>query len=124
MRVVDAIAEILRREGVEFLSCYPTTVMIEAAAAIGIRPVLCRQERVGVDIADIREAHILPRGEQLEVIRSHAAGADQCDRQWVAGIGGAESGGVGERRGRDEARSCGDEVAAGEHWTQDLGFRS
>ena len=25
MRVVDAIAEILRREGVEFLSCYPTT---------------------------------------------------------------------------------------------------
>jgi len=52
MRVVDAIAEILRREGVEFLSCYPTTVMIEAAAAIGIRPVLCRQERVGVDIAD------------------------------------------------------------------------
>jgi thiamine pyrophosphate-dependent acetolactate synthase large subunit-like protein len=52
MRVVDAIAEILRREGVEFLSCYPTTIMIEAAAAIGIRPVLCRQERVGVDIAD------------------------------------------------------------------------
>src|SRR5918996_3503810 len=52
MRVVDAIAEILRREGVEFLSCYPTTVMIEAAAAVGIRPVLCRQERVGVGIAD------------------------------------------------------------------------
>src|SRR5215213_5683322 len=52
MRVVDAIAEILRREGVEILSCYPTTVLIEAAAAIGIRPILCRQERVGVDIAD------------------------------------------------------------------------
>jgi acetolactate synthase I/II/III large subunit len=52
MRVVDAIAEIMRREGVEFLSCYPTTIMIEAAAAIGIRPILCRQERVGVDIAD------------------------------------------------------------------------
>jgi acetolactate synthase-1/2/3 large subunit len=52
MRVVDAVAEILQREGVSFLSCYPTTIMIEAAAAIGIRPVLCRQERVGVDIAD------------------------------------------------------------------------
>ncbi|MGH7769724.1 MAG: thiamine pyrophosphate-requiring protein [Candidatus Binatia bacterium] len=52
MRVVDAIAEILKREGVEFLSCFPTAPMIEAAAAAGIRPVVCRQERVGVGIAD------------------------------------------------------------------------
>ena len=52
MRVVDAIAEILKREGVEFLSCFPTAPMIEAAAAAGIRPIVCRQERVGVGIAD------------------------------------------------------------------------
>ncbi len=52
MKVVDAIAEILKREGVEFLSAYPTTPIIDAAAAIGIRPVLCRQERVGAGIAD------------------------------------------------------------------------
>jgi acetolactate synthase-1/2/3 large subunit len=52
MKVVDAIAEILKREGVEFLSAYPTTSVIDAAAAIGIRPVLCRQERVGVGIDD------------------------------------------------------------------------
>lgn len=52
MQVTEAIAEILRREGVEFLSCYPTTPLIDAAAAIGIRPVICRQERVGVGIAD------------------------------------------------------------------------
>ncbi len=52
MKVVDAIAEILRREGVDFLSAYPTTPVIDAAAAAGIRPVLCRQERVGVGIAD------------------------------------------------------------------------
>jgi acetolactate synthase-1/2/3 large subunit len=52
MRVVDAIAEILRREGVEFLSCFPTAPMIEAAASAGIRPIVCRQERVGVGIAD------------------------------------------------------------------------
>jgi thiamine pyrophosphate-dependent acetolactate synthase large subunit-like protein len=52
MRVIDAIAEILQREGVEFLSCYPTTSIIEACAAKGIRPILCRQERVGVGIAD------------------------------------------------------------------------
>jgi thiamine pyrophosphate-dependent acetolactate synthase large subunit-like protein len=52
MQVIDAIAEILKREGVEFLSTYPTTPLIDAAAAAGIRPVLCRQERVGVGIAD------------------------------------------------------------------------
>jgi acetolactate synthase-1/2/3 large subunit len=52
MKVVDAIAEILKRESVEFLSCYPTNVLIEAAARAGIRPIVCRQERVGVGIAD------------------------------------------------------------------------
>jgi acetolactate synthase-1/2/3 large subunit len=52
MKVVDAIGEILKREGVEFLSCYPTNVLIEAAARAGIRPIVCRQERVGVGIAD------------------------------------------------------------------------
>src|SRR5438093_12515767 len=52
MKVVDAIAEILKRERIEFLSAYPTTPIIDSAAAVGIRPVLCRQERVGVGIAD------------------------------------------------------------------------
>jgi glyoxylate carboligase len=52
MKVVDAISEILNREGVEFLSCYPTNVLIEAAAKAGIRPIVCRQKRVGVGIAD------------------------------------------------------------------------
>jgi acetolactate synthase-1/2/3 large subunit len=52
MRVVDAIAEILKREGVDFLSCYPTTPVIDACASAGIRPYLCRQERVGAGIAD------------------------------------------------------------------------
>ena len=52
MKVVDAIARILKIEGAEFLSAYPTTPLIEAAARADIRPVLCRQERVGVGIAD------------------------------------------------------------------------
>ena len=34
------------------LFCFPTTPIIEAAAAVGIRPVICRQERVGVHMAD------------------------------------------------------------------------
>jgi len=52
VKVVDAIARILKIEGAEFLSAYPTTPVIEAAAKADIRPVLCRQERVGVGIAD------------------------------------------------------------------------
>ena len=52
MRVIDTISEILKKEGINYLSCFPTTSIIEAAAEIGIRPVICRQERVGVGIAD------------------------------------------------------------------------
>ena len=36
----DVIAEILRREGTEFLSCYPRNPLIEACAKIGIRPAI------------------------------------------------------------------------------------
>jgi acetolactate synthase-1/2/3 large subunit len=52
VKVIDAIARVLKIEGAEFLSAYPTTPLIEAAAKVEIRPVLCRQERVGVGIAD------------------------------------------------------------------------
>ena len=52
MRTIDAIAHILKQEGVEYLSAFPTTPVIEAAADAGIRPVICRQERVGVGIGD------------------------------------------------------------------------
>src|SRR5579862_9678648 len=52
MQVMDAITEILKRESISTLFCFPTTPIIEAAAAAGIRPVICRQERVGVHMAD------------------------------------------------------------------------
>ena len=52
MRTVDAIAQIMKQEGIEYLSAFPTTPVIEAAAEIGIRPIICRQERVGVGIGD------------------------------------------------------------------------
>jgi len=52
MNGAAVIAEILRREGTEFLSCYPRNPLIEACAALEIRPILCRQERVGVGLAD------------------------------------------------------------------------
>ena len=52
MLVVDAVAEILHREGVRYLSAYPTTPIIESCASRAIRPIVCRQERIGVGIAD------------------------------------------------------------------------
>ena len=52
MKVLDAIARIMKKEGVVYLSAYPTTALIESAAEVGIQPIICRQERVGVGIAD------------------------------------------------------------------------
>jgi thiamine pyrophosphate-dependent acetolactate synthase large subunit-like protein len=52
MKVMDAITEILKREEISTMFCFPTTPIIESAAAAGIRPVICRQERVGVHMAD------------------------------------------------------------------------
>lgn len=52
MKVFDVIVEILKREGTEFLSCFPTNPIIDAAAAADLRPIVCRQERIGVGIAD------------------------------------------------------------------------
>ena len=52
VKVFDAIVEILKCEGTEFLSCFPTNPIIDAAAAADLRPIVCRQERIGVGIAD------------------------------------------------------------------------
>ncbi len=46
------IAGILKAEGVEFIACFPHNDLIEACARVGIRPIVCRQERVGLGIAD------------------------------------------------------------------------
>jgi acetolactate synthase-1/2/3 large subunit len=52
MKVSAAIAEILRREGVDTLFAYPRNPVIEEAAKAGIRPVIVRQERTGLHMAD------------------------------------------------------------------------
>lgn len=52
MNGYDAIARILKAEGVEFLAAFPHQPLIEAAAKLGIRPIIPRQERTGVNIAD------------------------------------------------------------------------
>ena len=52
MKAANAVAEILKREGVEFLIGYPVNPIIEAAAQADIRTIIVRQERTGLHMAD------------------------------------------------------------------------
>jgi thiamine pyrophosphate-dependent acetolactate synthase large subunit-like protein len=52
VKVGEAIAEILKREGVEILFGYPLNHVLEAAAGVDIRTIVMRQERVGLHMAD------------------------------------------------------------------------
>ncbi len=52
MQGIIAIAKILKMEGVEFISGFPQNSVFEAGSKEGIRPIITRNERVGVGIAD------------------------------------------------------------------------
>src|SRR5438093_2265481 len=52
MKAAAVVADILKREGVEFLIGYPVNQIIEAAAEADIRTIIVRQERVGLHMAD------------------------------------------------------------------------
>ena len=52
MKLGTAIAEILKREGIEILCGYPVNHLIEYAANVDIRPIMVRQERIGLHMAD------------------------------------------------------------------------
>ena len=50
--VADAIAAVLKREGVDVVFGYPRNQVLEACARIDIRTVIVRQERTGLHMAD------------------------------------------------------------------------
>ena len=52
MNGIEAVARILKLEGVEWLACYPSNPLIEAAAREGIRPIAFRHERGAIMAAD------------------------------------------------------------------------
>jgi len=52
MQGIAAIAKVLKMEGVEFISGFPMNAVFEEGAKEGIRPIISRNERVGVGIAD------------------------------------------------------------------------
>ncbi len=65
MKVVDAVAKVLKAEGVQYLFAYPVNPIIEAAAKVDIRPIIVRQERIGLHMADALSR--LTSGEQIGV---------------------------------------------------------
>lgn len=52
MKVAEAIVQVLKQEGVEYIFGYPVNPIIEAAAAGDVRPFIVRQERIGLHMAD------------------------------------------------------------------------
>jgi acetolactate synthase-1/2/3 large subunit len=50
--VADRIAELLQREGADFIVGYPENRLLNSASLLGMRPIVARTERVAVNIAD------------------------------------------------------------------------
>jgi thiamine pyrophosphate-dependent acetolactate synthase large subunit-like protein len=77
MKAGEAIAEILKREGVEIIFGYPVNHILELAARIGIRPIIVRQERIGVHMADALSR--LTSGQKIGVFAmQHGPGAENA----------------------------------------------
>ena len=77
MKAGDAIARILKLEGIDMLIGYPVNHVIEAAARADIRTIIVRQERVGLHMADAISR--LSSGRKLGVFAmQHGPGAENA----------------------------------------------
>ena len=75
--VADAIAAVLKREGVGIVFGYPRNQVLEAAARIDIRTVIVRQERTGLHMADALSR--LSKGGQMGVfVMQQGPGAENA----------------------------------------------
>ena len=71
------MAKLLKKEGTEWISCFPAQTLIEACTQEGIRPVLCRQERAGVNMADAYSR--IHNGNKIGVFTmQHGPGAENA----------------------------------------------
>ena len=52
MNGYELVADILRKEGTEWMACFPAHPLIEVIAKHSIRPVIFRTERAGIHAAD------------------------------------------------------------------------
>ena len=77
MKVPAAIAEIMKREGVDILFGYPRNAVLEAAAGADIRTVIVRQERTGLHMADAYSR--MTRGRKIGAFAmQHGPGAENA----------------------------------------------
>ena len=77
MIVSDAIGEMLKAEGTEYLFAYPVNPIIEGAAKAGIRPIVVRQERIGIHMADAFSR--MTSGEKIGVFcMQHGPGSENA----------------------------------------------
>lgn len=77
MKVVDAIAHVLKEEGVDHLFAYPVNPLIESCAALDIRTIIVRQERIGLHMADAYSR--LSSGDKIGVFcMQHGPGAENA----------------------------------------------
>jgi acetolactate synthase-1/2/3 large subunit len=75
--VADAIAAILKREGVTVVFGYPRNLILEAAARIDIRTVIVRQERTGLHMADAM-SRMSKGGEMGVFVMQQGPGAENA----------------------------------------------
>jgi acetolactate synthase-1/2/3 large subunit len=77
MKGSQAVAEVLRREGVDTVFCFPANKMIDTAADVGIRPIVGRQERSVINMADAYSR--TSNGERIGVAMvQHGPGAEHA----------------------------------------------
>ena len=77
MKTDAAMAEILKRERVQYLFGYPRNALLDAAAQVDIRTIIVRQERTGLHMADAVSR--LTRGESMGVFcMQHGPGAENA----------------------------------------------
>ena len=75
--VADAMAAVLKREGVDVVFGYPRNLILEAAARIDIRTVIVRQERTGLHMADALSR--MSKGERMGVfVMQQGPGAENA----------------------------------------------
>src|SRR5881409_3529737 len=73
--VADRIAGLLQREGAEHVVGFPENRLINSAAALGVRPIITRTERVAVNIAD-GFARATNGGRMLPCVTQYGPGAE------------------------------------------------
>ena len=98
MKVGEAFARVMKAEGMQILCGYPVNHLIEFAAAENIRPIIVRQERIGLHMADveklIRVLHrLVDAGNSVVLIEHNLDVIAEAD--WIVDMGpeGGDAGG-------------------------------